>query len=212
MRACRSRYLACRAATDPTAQSILAAKREQAKAEALPLRADESVGDSWGSHTRRLAGLAQGYALLQRHGIAGAGQTAQELLDLAGELHFGFAGFQSPAWLTLAEAIRVCSGDAGSAAVRKVLDSASNSAHNVQDPTFCARTTARFNALRELWWSTPPGGFDAPSLHVALHPDEAVLRHEVETTRVPGSADHRGILSYARCRPVHGSAPDERKV
>jgi len=37
----------------------------------------------------------------------------------------------------------------------EALDRARRSAHNVQDPGFCARTTARYNALRDRWWSGP---------------------------------------------------------
>jgi hypothetical protein len=38
------------------------------------------------------------------------------------------------------------------------LDAALQAAHNIQDPIFCARSTARWNAMYELWWRSD--GFD----------------------------------------------------
>lgn len=101
-------------------------------------------GDSWGSFTRRLAALALAYRLL------GEPAVSHDLIAQARRLHYGFAGFQSPAWQMLAETMRICSEpDAVIAAVR---EESRKSAVNVQDPVFCAQTTARWHAL-ERWWS-----------------------------------------------------------
>ena len=81
--------------------------------------------------------------------------TAEEWIDTALGLPFGFAGFQAPACLTLAESIAVA-GPHRAADVDVTLDAAREAAHNVQDPVFCARTTSRCNAMREDWWG-PPG-------------------------------------------------------
>ncbi len=39
----------------------------------------------------------------------------------------------------------------------KALEVAHTAAHNVQDETFCARSTARYNAMRRGWWNPPAG-------------------------------------------------------
>ena len=75
-----------------------------------------------------------------------------KLLSLALALPFGFAGFNAPACLTLAEGIEIVTQDAEGA--NRALHSARASAHNIQDGTFCARTTARVNAMMERWWGT----------------------------------------------------------
>ncbi len=187
--------LACRTATDIQARARLDSIRRAAFAAAQPFVSEESGGDSWGSHTRRLAVLAEIYHVLRQHGTAGAGQAVTELLALAGRLHFGFAGFQTPAWLTLAETIRVCGGS--SQEVRQVLDKAADSAHNVQDPTFCARTTARYNALRELWWGAAPTGYDSLAIAAALNPAEFVLRHQAD----PSGFDVSAAVEAFRIEP-----------
>jgi hypothetical protein len=57
----------------------------------------------------------------------------------------GFAGFQAPARLREADALRVCGHNV--AAIEAALASALTSAHHIQDYHFCARVTARCNAL-----------------------------------------------------------------
>jgi hypothetical protein len=144
--------LACRAKDDGKSRARLNALRDDLEEAAKLLTEEESAGDVWGSYTRRLAAMAQGYHLLEDL------PTVNRLLDLGAKLHFGLAGFQSPAWLTLAEAFRVCGREAD--AIEQVLDAARASAHNVQDPTFCVQTTARYNALGGDWWGDPPDGFN----------------------------------------------------
>ena len=83
------------------------------------------------------------------------------MLARALDIQFGFAGFTAPAALRLAEAACIVMPGDG-LAIERALSAAQQSAHNINDPTFCARTTARVNAIRERWRSAPPGG--APDL------------------------------------------------
>jgi hypothetical protein len=144
--------LACQAKDDSKWRKQLDTLRDMLVDAVGPLMDEKSAGDTWGSYTRRLAALAQGYHLLE------AEEDANCLLDLGTKLHFGYAGFQAPAWLTLAEAFHICGREPE--LINEVLQAAGGSAHNVQDPTFCVQTTARYNALRLDWWGDPPGGFD----------------------------------------------------
>ncbi|MDA0165406.1 hypothetical protein OM076_34370 [Solirubrobacter ginsenosidimutans] len=101
--------------------------------------------DSWGSHQRRLAALAEAYCVALRKP-----HEAQALLARGTQLPSGFAGFQAPVSLTLAESNALCGGP-----VAPALDAALTAAHNIQEPPFCARTTARVNAMRHRWWPGP---------------------------------------------------------
>ncbi len=104
-------------------------------------------GDSWGAYKRRLAALAEAAAVLRGQPDRGA-----ELLIRAQGLPFGYAGYQAPACLTLAESSLVCAPtDAGQAG--DLLAQARSAAHNVQERVFCARTTSRVNALAR-WWTS----------------------------------------------------------
>ncbi len=116
---------------------------------AARLRESRWESDSWGNHSRRFACLAECAA------VALKDQTLGEvLLNEAAVLPVGFAGYQAPASLTLAEANKIVRpGDAPS--LSAALIQARSSAHNVQDPGFCARTTARVNAMRDIWWAGP---------------------------------------------------------
>lgn len=116
------------------------------------LSAERGQGDPWARYLRRLATLAEAHARQ-----LGADQKAQEMLDRALALSFGFAGFRAQACLTLAEAIRVCRPD-DQAAVRLALEDALRAAHNIQEQSFCALSTARVHAMRRRWWDAE---FDA---------------------------------------------------
>ena len=105
--------------------------------------------DSWGSHRRRLAVHAQIMARLE-----GAAQEAFDLVLEAARLKKGFAGFQAPACVMLAETVLV-SNPAAQDTIGALLDAALQAAHNVQDASFCLRITSRCNALRERWWGAP---------------------------------------------------------
>jgi hypothetical protein len=187
--------LACQAAKHDKLRERLDALCREVVAAAEPLRGDHSGGDSWGSYTRRLAGLAQGYHMLD----ATAGVA--DLLSLGAALHFGYAGFQSLAWLTLAEASRICDQPAKS--IESVLDAAGRSAHNIQDPTYCAQTTGRYNALRDDWWGDPPGGFDVAKAVDALCHDPGLprfaARHHVgEEYAGRNESDNLPLPNWAR--------------
>jgi hypothetical protein len=132
----------------PDARSILEQKLLQTEEKATQLKDEPWKADSWGHHCRRLAAFAEALERL------GQSARAAQLLDRAAGLPFGFAGYQAPASLTLAEANLVVRP---SEVTRRceALAQAGRSAHNVQDPGFCARTTARYNALRDKWWNVP---------------------------------------------------------
>ena len=98
------------------------------------------TSDRWSHHRRRLAAHAEAAALL------GDRAAAESLLDRAIGLPIGFAGYQAPANVTLAEANIIARPDQPDA-VGAALRAALVAAHNVQDPSFCARTTAGVDAV-----------------------------------------------------------------
>jgi hypothetical protein len=108
-------------------------------------------GDTWGTNCRRLAAVAESLSRLP-----GRDAAVRTTIQSALQLQWGFAGFNAPARLSLAEAIEVSSADP--AWIAEALTGARTSAHNIQDATFCARTTARVQALAERWWGSPPLG------------------------------------------------------
>lgn len=111
---------------------------------------DSRYSDTYGSIKRRLASFAQCFAR-----VLGRPADAADFLNKAvtiGDL--GFAGFQMPACLSLAESAEVC-GLPGSSQL--ALGLARTAAHNVQDETFCARSTARYNAMVRGWWTLLAG-------------------------------------------------------
>lgn len=110
------------------------------------LERERGQGDSWGFFRRRLGSLAQVYAM-----ILNDSNAAIDLLEHAIHLPFGFAGFNAPASLFLAEATQICQ-PGNQALIDRFLAAALSSAHNIQDIIFCARSTARVNAMRERWW------------------------------------------------------------
>lgn len=116
--------------------------------ESFALESSRGMGDSFGQHKRRLAAYAQAHARL-----LGQDARAGELLDRAvdRELPYGFAGFQTSACLAVAEAVRICQ-PGNWADIRAALEASRTAAHNIQDATFCAISTARCNALLRDWW------------------------------------------------------------
>jgi hypothetical protein len=134
-----------------------------------PGRGKRGRGDTWGLHRRRLAALAQVCSILP-----GAG--ADDLISRALELAFGFAGFNAPACVALADVMDVTGGIYS---FEEALNAAISSAHVIQDSTFCARTTARLNALRRNWFGAV-GSFDVITATERLvrdpaHPDFSAL-------------------------------------
>ncbi|MBC7726867.1 MAG: hypothetical protein H7242_04510, partial [Microbacteriaceae bacterium] len=165
---------------DPAAKAALLEAGNALLAEAARLRSGRTqpASDRWGHHKRRLLAHAQALGWL-----LGDRATADPLLDAAAGLaDSGFAGFQAPACLTLAETVRLChEGDppVPDARVDKALHQAQQAAHNVQDPTFCARTTARINTLRRHWWPAFALEARAQRLPEARHGVEFNALHRV---------------------------------
>jgi hypothetical protein len=95
--------------------------------------------DLWSFQRRRLAAIAEALASV------GESQRAQAALHLAAQMISGFAGFRAPALLTCAEASLIVVPD-DQALRRAFLDGALVAAHNIQDQSFCARSTAMVNA------------------------------------------------------------------
>jgi len=127
----------------------------------MPLRGlvvdpvSERSGDTWGTNRRRLAAVAEALS----H-VPGQQAAVRDVISRALALRWGFAGFNAPACLALAEAIEVASPDVASTS--QALAAARTSAHNIQDATFCVRTTARVTAMMDRWWRAPPvGAYDA---------------------------------------------------
>jgi len=139
-------------AGDGTVADELAARRDAAVAQAaaLPPSPVRGQGDVWAVHRRRLAALAEAY-----HQFPAGASDPADLAARAVSLGPGFAGITAPANLTLAETASVVVPSNTSLAER-ALAAAEQAAHNIQDFTFCARTTARVAAARERWWPMPP--------------------------------------------------------
>jgi hypothetical protein len=106
------------------------------------LQAKRGADDSWGNHKRRLTGLMELYRLLFDDVPA-----ANALLERIQGLPGGFAGFQAPAYLRLADAQWAC-GMTAPGLLQDTVEVALRSAHHIQDYHFCARVTARANALK----------------------------------------------------------------
>ena len=119
----------------------------------LQLGGPDEKGDAWGSHARRLASLAEAYSLVFNDPVRSA-----QILDRALELPRGFAGFRAPLCLTLAESLRICGHDGGH--IARVLHAGFTAAHNITDPIFCVRTTARLKAVQIRYWVSPDPVFD----------------------------------------------------
>jgi AAA ATPase domain len=164
----RLAMLAQRAASgDAGAQVDIEDKRLGAMNQAGALGAVRGQGDLWGHNTRRLAAHAE---MLAR--VVGDTAEAKEWLHQAVELPFGYAGYRAPACLALAEAVAVAApGD--SALQLAALAAALKSAHNIQEPAFCALTTARVTTLMN-WWNSVPE--DLPALVATFADDPAAAQ------------------------------------
>jgi hypothetical protein len=123
------------------------------------LQAKRGADDSWGNHKRRLTGLLE-LATLLIHDRPASGVLLNRIRALPG----GFAGFQAPASLRLADALLACSLSAPG--LREgIIEEALRSAHHIQDYHFCARVTARCNALKR-WHKAP---LSATELEATIH-------------------------------------------
>jgi hypothetical protein len=138
-------------AGDEAAHAEIETRRQLAveEADALPTSPLRGEGDVWATHKRRMAALAEAYTRLPD-----GAPTAVELAARALGIAPGFAGFAAPASLTLAESVSVAAAHEIHW-IEQALAAAEASAHNIQDTTFCARTTARVTAMRDAWWPAP---------------------------------------------------------
>jgi hypothetical protein len=220
-------------AGDSAAKEELARRRHAAvdKAAALPVSPVRGEGDVWGLHRRQLACLAETYS---RFPLDGSDPVALVALALA--VGRGFAGITVPASLTLAETASIAVLDDASSMIEHALTTAEAAAHNIQDSTFCARTTARVTAIRERWWPDPPlspgqvtevigrltSDRSAPAF-CAVHIVGEAYSHRDPSTRVLmprrmltadtlndlASVYHRPIEEFLRHNEEHGWAPGE---
>jgi hypothetical protein len=114
---------------------------------------DREGSDIWAHDKRRMLAHAQALGWLLNDSVR-AKRLLEEAVALADS---GFAGYQAMACLALAETLLVVTPDERSK-IDAALEWAQRGAHNVQDATFCARVTARVNAMRHYWWT--PFEFD----------------------------------------------------
>ena len=127
----------------PSAIAELETRRQERLDQAARLSAGEGR-DTWGRESRRLSALAEGLALLHLRA-----SDAEQLLQAALHIPYGFAGFRSAACLSLAESIYVCTLDL--AKTDDAQQHALEAAHHIHDPSFLARSTARVNAMLQRW-------------------------------------------------------------
>jgi hypothetical protein len=131
--------LALRAAGQPEAALHLDAEQDRLVQAATQLEPQRGRGDSWGGYRRSLGAIAEArYLLLD--------QSVTAVVECARGLPPGYAGFQAPACLALAETLAIAG--APQATVDGVLHDARVAAQNVQDLVFCTRTLSRVDALR----------------------------------------------------------------
>lgn len=104
------------------------------------LQGGRKRNDSWGNHKRRLT------SLMELHHLVISDKNAVAVWqNRISDLPYGFAGFQAPATLRLADALLVCGQ---TALIENCLEDSLRAAHNIQDYHFCARITARCKALK----------------------------------------------------------------
>jgi serine/threonine-protein kinase len=140
-------------AGDGAAEEELTGRRDTAvhQVEAFPPSPVRGEADVWGLHRRRLAGLAEAYSKFPLDG-----SNPVDLVAKALAVGRGFAGITAPACLTLAETVSIVVPNDTGSMIERALTAAEEAAHNIQDATFCARTTARVAAMRDRWWPRPP--------------------------------------------------------
>ena len=135
----------------------------------------QSANDSWGTHKRRFIAMME----LQRL-IAGDEAAARQWFQSIGDLPGGFAGFQAPASLRLADGLRASRLDTPALLDQTLLESV-KLAHRIQDYHFCARVTARCNTLAR-WHRSVLKGADLA---------DAVKRLAASASDVEFAADHK---------------------
>jgi hypothetical protein len=132
----------------PGAKQDLALTVNRIRSEAE--QAAQSQDDPWSMHLRRLTALGEclGYTEQDK-------ESASKCLRGAFDLRRGFAGFRAPACMTLEEAIHVTGLPPGNYPGIAQAE-AQKAAHNIQEATFCAYTTARVNAMMRKWMNIAP--------------------------------------------------------
>ncbi len=161
--------------------SVLDAFEQRALQAANTLQDRRGANDSWGSHRRRLTVLME-----LSHLLLGDASRASRLFQRNTVLPDGFAGFQAPARLRVADALRACRMEQGGA-LDQTLELALRSAHHIQDYHFCARVTARCNALTR-WHRRALAGADLAA---------AIGRLSRSPNDVEFAADHVVGMEYA---------------
>jgi hypothetical protein len=190
------------AAINHDARPELGKWRALASGAADLLKARRGADDAWGTHKRRLTALLELTALLVDE-RADAGVLLNRIRALPG----GFAGFQAPAFLRLADALRASRMDA-SGAREAILDQALRAAHHIQDYRFCARMTARCNALMR-WHAAPLAGMQlaAVARRLAAAPGDAEFAadhsvHEGFRFREKGNPDILSVEEAERAETL----------
>ena len=181
-------------ANDPNARQTLINQAQDLMNKAAQLKPgrDREGSDIWADDKRLMLATAQALGwLLGEEGVA-----LQVLHDALGLADSGFAGYQAPACLALAEAFQVCGQKSPMrlADIDQALKWAQLAAHNIQDPSFCARMTARVNAMRKRWF-------------VDFNIDERA-RWLADSTRPELAAIHRVGHEYDGRRPNALKFPD----
>ena len=118
-----------------------------AAAEVSTLSNVREHGDSWSHHKRRVAALLEAGVLVLRDPAIGTRLPPFEAIPP------GYAGTGAPGWLTVAESLHLAGRPWPK--VWSALSEARGAAHNVQDASFCLKTTSRVNAMIDIWWGTP---------------------------------------------------------
>jgi hypothetical protein len=172
----------------PGAAERLEEHLQVALSEGQSVRGSKSDGDPWAYRLRRLAALAEGYALALDKPAA-----AVALLERAQALSRGYAGFTAPALIELTNAMLVCGMQ--DAIIRQLFEEARIASHSIIDPTFCARATARWNALTKDWSNSGQdlastiGAFadmpGASEFAAAYYVGESFAARSVETAQMP---------------------------
>lgn len=124
-------------------------------------------GDPWGKTKRRIAAVAEALCIFARDS-----SLPVNLIGRAVSLPYGFAGFQVPAYLRLAEAAEICNAHM---LAEPFLRAACAGAHNVRDSVLCGRLTARANAMQLRWWAHGS----------TRHPTPLVIRRFLEDPGAP---------------------------
>ncbi len=157
----------------------------------LPVSLRSSRGDTIGAYKRTLAVLALVY-----HRLFDDPAQARTLRRRAQRVPYGYAMYGTSAYFNLAEANYICD-PSDQRGLSAALSAARRAAHNVQDPTLCARMTARWNALSGRWWSAGPGllpgGLQATAQRLQTQGAEDQVGPEFAAYHCIGQTYHRRL-------------------